>query len=178
MNLSNERIVSGIDISLPESRADVFESEVSKAIGNIYGSKGLLTKTLRSSLIDHFAENMDSFLKIALPFSPDIIVYCKSNYLFLGENMEQELVETACEQFEQTHGYYPKLIIEEKGGLTVIEENEHSLENVFDVYSDQMKISFLSENFGGPHFMSPEQIQFIDNWEVEHYRRKVAKEGR
>lgn len=174
----NERIASGIETSIPESKPEVFESKVSEVIGNIYGSRGLVSKTLRSPLVDHFAENMDSFLKIALPFSPDIIVYCKSNYLFLGVNMETEVVEAACEQFEQTHGYYPKIIMEEKGGLTVIEENERSLENVFDVYTDQMKISFLSENFGGPHFMSPEQIQFIDNWEVEHYRRKVAKEGK
>jgi len=38
-----------------------------------------------------------------------------------------------------------------------------------------MKISFLSEQFGGPHFMSEEQISVIDNWEVEHYRRSVAR---
>ena len=56
-----------------------------------------------------------------------------------------------------------------------IEVNEQSLQTVLEVYTDLMKISYLSENFGGPHFMSPGQIQFIDNWEVEHYRRKVAK---
>ena len=94
-----------------------------------------------------------------------------------GEHLEAELVQAACEQFEETHGYYPKVIIEEKGGLIVIEENERSVKNVQEVYLDQMKISMLSENFGGPHFMSPEQIRFIDNWEVEHYRRKIAKKG-
>ena len=174
----NQHIASGIDISLPGSGPEVFESLTSKLIEKIYGSRGLLTRTLRSSLVDHFSESLDSFLKIALPFSPDIIVYCKSNYLYLGENLEAELVEAACEQFEKIHGYYPRLIIEEKGGLTAVEENERSLVNVFNVFFDQMKISYLSENFGGPHFMSPEQIQFIDNWEVEHYRRKVAKEGK
>ncbi len=87
------------------------------------------------------------------------------------------MVTAACEQFEKTHGYYPKVILEETGGLTAVEENEKSLKNVLDVYLDEMKISFLSENFGGPHFMTPEQIQFIDNWEVEHYRRKVAKDS-
>ena len=46
---------------------------------------------------------------------------------------------------------------------------------VLDVFEDLMKISWLSDFFGGPHFMSPKQIRFIDNWEVEHYRRKVAK---
>jgi len=38
-----------------------------------------------------------------------------------------------------------------------------------------LKISFLSEYFGGPKFMTKAQIEFIDNWEVENYRRKMAK---
>jgi NAD(P)-dependent dehydrogenase (short-subunit alcohol dehydrogenase family) len=37
-----------------------------------------------------------------------------------------------------------------------------------------MKISWLSESFGGQHFMTAKQINFIDTWEVENYRRKVA----
>ena len=89
--------------------------------------------------------------------------------------MDAGALRMACEQFQQARGYAPRVILEEKGGLIVIEENERSLQTVLEVFVDQMKISFLSENFGGPHFMAPEQIRFIDNWEVEHYRRKVAK---
>jgi NAD(P)-dependent dehydrogenase (short-subunit alcohol dehydrogenase family) len=37
-----------------------------------------------------------------------------------------------------------------------------------------MKVSFLSESFGGPRFLSPKDISFIDAWEVENYRRAVA----
>lgn len=172
-----ERIGSGLDVSILGSEAEVYESEASMAIENHYSSRGFISKAVRCALVDHFSESMERFQKISWPFSPDIIVYCKSNYLFIGEHMEAELVKAACEQFEQTHGYYPKVIIEEKGGLIVLEENERSLKNVLEVYLDQMKISMLSENFGGPHFMSPEQIRFIDNWEVEHYRRKIAKNG-
>ncbi len=65
--------------------------------------------------------------------------------------------------------------MEEQGGLIAVEENATSLDTVIQVFTDEMKISYLSESFGGPHFMTPDQIRFIDNWEVEHYRRKVAK---
>jgi NAD(P)-dependent dehydrogenase (short-subunit alcohol dehydrogenase family) len=44
-----------------------------------------------------------------------------------------------------------------------------------EVFEDWMKISYLSENFGGPHFMSERDISFIDNWEVENYRRQISK---
>ena len=176
-NTINERIGSGMDISVPEGEAEVYESEASQAIEKHFASRGFVSKAVRCALTDHFSESMEQYQKIAWPFSPDIIVYCKSNYLFMGENLEAELVQASCEQFEETHGYYPKVIIEEKGGLILVEENERSVKNVQEVYMDQMKISMLSENFGGPHFMTPGQILFIDNWEVEHYRRKVAKKG-
>jgi len=48
-------------------------------------------------------------------------------------------------------------------------------DTVLEVFTDMMKISLLSEQFGGPHFMTGEQISFIDNWEVENYRRSEAK---
>ncbi len=171
----NQRIGSGADMTLPPCDAEAYESEASLAIKKHFASRGLVSRSIRCALVGHFSESKEQYQKIALPFSPDIIVYCKSNYLFIEENMDVDLIKTAFEQFEKNHGYYPKLIVEEKGGLIAVEENERSLENVLDVFTDQLKISFLSENFGGPHFMSPEQIQFIDNWEVENYRRKVAK---
>jgi len=172
----NNRIGSGIENGLPNCDIEGYDSNTAQVIKNHYASRGLISKSVCCGLVDHFSGSKKQYLKIALPFSPDIIVYCKSNYLFLEESMEADQVIGACEQFEQTHGYYPKVIIEEKGGLIAIEENQRSIQNVLDVFLDAMKISFLSENFGGPHFMTPEQIQFIDNWEVEHYRRKVAKD--
>jgi rhamnose utilization protein RhaD (predicted bifunctional aldolase and dehydrogenase) len=174
----NDRISSGMDVNLPECEPELHTSNTSSAVREFYTSKGLISKSIRCALVDHFATSYEHFQKIALPFSPDIIVYCKSNYLFIRAKTEAKQVIAACKQFEETRGYFPRLVMEEKGGLIAIEENQRSLENVLDVYLDEMKISWLSENFGGPHFMSPEQIQFIDNWEVEHYRRKMAKNSR
>ena len=67
------------------------------------------------------------------------------------------------------------MLVEKEGGLIIIEESELSIRTVLEVFTDMMKISYLSEQFGGPHFMTDEQISFIDSWEVESYRRSVAK---
>lgn len=173
--LINRRIGAGIHMSPPANDLEYFDSDISRSITAHFSSRGLISKAVRSDLIDHFSLDREQYQKISRPFSPDIIVYCKSNYLFLEKDMDADQVRIACELFEEDHGYAPRVVIEEKGGLMAIEENERSLQTVLDVYTDLMKISYLSENFGGPHFMSPEQIRFIDNWEVEHYRRKVAK---
>lgn len=173
----NERISCGTNISLPECASEWYASGISSALKEYCTSRGLESRAVRCALVDHFSENQEQYRKIALPFSPDIIVYCKSNYLFVNKMSTADQARSAFEEFEKSHGYYPRVVIEEAGGLIVVEENVRSLEIVFQVFLDQMKISYLSENFGGPHFMSPEQIRFIDNWEVEHYRRKIAKNG-
>ena len=46
-----------------------------------------------------------------------------------------------------------------------------------DVFRDMMKVSFITRSFGGPRSMTRQQIDFIDNWEVENYRRKVSKDS-
>ena len=37
-----------------------------------------------------------------------------------------------------------------------------------------MKVAWYARSFGGEHPMTARQIDFIDNWEVENYRRKVG----
>jgi hypothetical protein len=152
-----------------------YQSKTTSVISNIFTKQGLMSKAIQSPLTDHFLANHERLDNIRIPFSPDIIVYCKSNYLFLEHGLVAAEIAERIGIFKDRHAYYPKIIIEQDGGLIAVEESEKSLETVLEVYLDLMKISYLSEQFGGPHPMTPEQIQFIDNWEVENYRRSVAK---
>lgn len=169
------RIRERRDLSLPDVKMEEYPSETAKLVSEYNTPKGLVTKAFKSSLTDHFTSSREQYLKISRPFTPDIIVYCKSNYLFLEEGLGADGVHDRLKTFEKDHGYYPKVILEEKGGMILVEENEKSIQTVQEVFSDMMKISYLSEQYGGPHFMTDDQIQFIDNWEVENYRRSVAK---
>ncbi len=168
------RIRKGNDLEHPSGKMKQYQSELSSIVSDQYASRKLVSKTFRSPLSDHFAASRDQYQKISRPFTPDIIVYCKSSYLFLEKGMKNKPGDSL-KEFEETRGYYPKVIVEEKGGLIIVEENEKSIQTVLEVFTDMMKISCLSEQFGGPHFMTDEQISFIDNWEVENYRRSVAK---
>jgi rhamnose utilization protein RhaD (predicted bifunctional aldolase and dehydrogenase) len=169
------KIKEGKDLSLPSVGTIPFESALTDSIASYFASRSLLTFSVNAPLISHFSASKNRLELISKPFSPDIIVYCKSKYLFLSPEVKDSDIKGLLEAFESKHGYYPKVIIQEGGGLTVVEENDKSLHTVLEVFLDLMKISYLSKQFGGPHFMTPEQIEFIDNWEVEHYRRKVAK---
>jgi rhamnose utilization protein RhaD (predicted bifunctional aldolase and dehydrogenase) len=171
------RIGEGKDLSLPAAETVERSSEISSEVGRFMKNRNLEVRSFRAPLTDHFCAGRKSYHRISRPFSPDIIVYCKSNYLFLEEGARGEFIDRRLNEFESAHGYLPKVIIEEKGGIIIAEENERNIRTVLEVFLDMMKISYLSEQFGGPHFMTDRQIAFIDSWEVENYRRSVARQS-
>jgi len=139
-------------------------------------SKGLTFQGRNNSLISKFAQSYNSFKSVSTPFTPDVIVYCKSRYLFLERRMLQNADEIAnrMNEFHEINGYYPKVMILQELGLVALGESEKSLLNILDVFEDQMKIALFSRFFGGAHPMDAHQIEFIDSWEVENYRRKIG----
>ncbi|MCF8226976.1 MAG: SDR family NAD(P)-dependent oxidoreductase [Bacteroidales bacterium] len=132
-----------------------------------------------STLHRHFYDDGEQFGKVSKPFTPDIIVYCKSSYLYIEETSNREKliasIDKKLDDFKRKHGCFPRIIVLKDFGLLSVEDNKESAEIALDVYEDLMKISFYSEAFGGPRFMSDTEIEFIDNWEVENYRRKISR---
>lgn len=117
------------------------------------------------------------FDKIAKPFTPDIIVYCKSSYIFIEAESDEEILKQAedeIEAFVSGKGYTPKVLIIKGIGLIAVGDSSRNAQIITDVFTDAMKIAFYAQSFGGEHPMERAWIDFIDNWEVENYRRKVA----
>lgn len=131
-----------------------------------------------SPLAGTFLESAGSFAGISLPFTPDQIVYCKARPLYLEKDDPESVIGECREKlanYERKYGYPPKMVGIKGYGIAAFEDNMKSVETALDIFEDWMKISYLSAGFGGPHFMTDRDIAFIDNWEVENYRRQVAK---
>ena len=146
------------------------------AIRMILSKNGLKTLRVRNnSLIQYYSEHVENQSEIDKPFTPDAIVYCKSNYIFL-KNDENPLTEAEQKitAFIKEFGYLPKVLIIKGIGLVAIGDNAKQCDIILDVFEDALSIAFLSKSFGGPHPMTEEQIRFIDTWEVENYRRSVS----
>lgn len=127
-----------------------------------------------SELSLRFVKDQTGFGQVSIPFTPDNIVYCKSIYLFVDDEKD---IPRYFITFDKKHGYYPKVIAVKGKGLITVEENPKSAQIVLDVFKDMMKVSYLTQYFGGSRPMNQRQIDFIDNWEVENYRRKVSKDS-
>ncbi|MDX1286150.1 MAG: SDR family NAD(P)-dependent oxidoreductase, partial [Draconibacterium sp.] len=154
-------------------------TQVVPAIRAIVSTKGLKTiKVTNSALVEKFNCCSEAFGKISKPFTPDLIVYCKSKYIYIDEVSSPEATieafKSKFEQFVSDNGFAPKVVFLKGIGMLSIGDNAAQSNIIKEVFEDAMKISWLSESFGGQHFMTPEQINFIDTWEVENYRRKVA----
>ena len=162
----------------PVATASIDAELVLPALRMMLSTAGLRTLKLRSNaLTQHYTGYSTRQADIAKPFTPDAIVYCKSNYIFInGETPEAILAqaELVIPAFISQRGYLPKVLLLAGIGLVAVGDTAAQCEIILDVFEDAMKIALWSGAFGGPHPMTQAQIDFIDNWEVENYRRSVA----
>ena len=132
-----------------------------------------------NSLIAKYYQNQQEFHKISHPLTPDIIVYCKYRYLYIEQSSTPERIlesfKGQLERFIKEYNFVPKIIVIKDMGVFAIEDSYAAAESVLDVYEDLVKIIYYSSQCGGTRLLTPDQISFIDQWEVENYRRKVAK---
>jgi rhamnose utilization protein RhaD (predicted bifunctional aldolase and dehydrogenase)/NAD(P)-dependent dehydrogenase (short-subunit alcohol dehydrogenase family) len=131
-----------------------------------------------NTLISKFYQNQQEFHKISLPLTPDIIVYCKTRYLYIEQSSTAEKILDSFRyqlpHFTEEYGYAPKVLIIKDMGVFAIADTYASAETCLDVYEDLIKISYYASQCGGIKFLTPEQVSFIDKWEVENYRRKIS----
>lgn len=182
--------------ALPEGDTAVSETvtDVVPAIRQMLSRSGRGFKTLKvtkNALVDFFIDGCSvtstgsvtdcpgksGFDKIAKPFTPDIIVYCKSSYIFIEAESDEEILKQAEEEIEafvSGKGYTPKVLLIKGIGLIAVGDSPRNAQIITDVFTDAMKVAFYAQSFGGEHPMERAWIDFIDNWEVENYRRKVA----
>jgi rhamnose utilization protein RhaD (predicted bifunctional aldolase and dehydrogenase)/NAD(P)-dependent dehydrogenase (short-subunit alcohol dehydrogenase family) len=152
--------------------------QVLPAIRMMLSGKSLKTlKVRKNGLINFFCDSVENQQKISVPFTPDEIVYCKSNYLFINEEQPEAIVSLAARQipeFEKEYGFLPKIILIKGIGLVAVGDHAAQCDVLLDVFEDAMKIATYAKSFGGTNPMTPSQISFIDTWEVENYRRSVG----
>ena len=141
--------------------------------------KNKVLRIRHNNLHSHFYSSKEDFKKASLPFTPDVIVYCKADYLYIENSESPESIikefQSQLPSFIKKNGYAPKIIMIKNYGIIAAEDTAEAANITLDVYEDLLKISLYSEAFGGPHFLSEDEIDFVDNWEVENYRRKISK---
>jgi len=184
-----DQVLSGINANikkpLPQEAANVSDlvTEIIPAIRMIASPEALKTVKIRNNaLIDHFSVNRAVFNQVCKPFTPDHIVYCKPKYIYLDQVSDSTSVinqfQEAFKSFVADNGYLPKVVMIKGLGLLAIGDNSAETDTILDVFEDLLKIGWLSESFGGPHFLTEQQIMSVEEGVIKASQHKVVSGGR
>ncbi len=180
LNKIDEKITNTIEIeSIPGSDKI---TEIVPAIRAALSAYKLKVGKLRNnSLIDSFLISNEKLGYLAHPFTPDGIVFCGSRPLIVDEGADtsetlNNFKDTLAE-FRANSGYDPKIVVIRGLGVFAPGDNIQAAEVALDVFEDILKIAHYSINFGGPNFMHEADVKFIEEWEVESYRKGLIDKG-
>jgi len=99
------------------------------------------------------------------PITPDHIVYSKS-FPFVGEPQSGSV-----KAFETKHGYRPQ-VVAFGGAVFGVGDSQKSASLALELALDGALVKKLADAFGGINYMTDRAREFIENWEVESYRKK------
>ncbi len=116
--------------------------------------------------------------------NPDQIVYCRAMPLWFplldGETPEQTVqrMSAAVAVYRMDSGFPPNVILVQGMGMFCAGVTRAAACIVRDVYLDAIKVMAGAKQLGGIRPLPLEVQRFVENWEVEAYRRKIAQGNR
>jgi len=99
------------------------------------------------------------------PITPDHLVYAKA-FPYFGEPTAEGVAE-----FVRKHGYPPH-VFRFNQSVFGVSESENGAQLALELAKDGAIVEKLAAAFGGIDYMSDSAREFIENWEVESYRKK------
>ncbi|MEN6664700.1 MAG: class II aldolase/adducin family protein [Phycisphaerae bacterium] len=156
--LRQRYLAAGVAMEIPFA-AEAPKADIDKAIEQM------------SEVLGPQAEHVcveSPFAVAAGPLTPDHIVYMKSHTL-IGQP-----TPAAISRFVKAHGYMPR-VISCPAGVFAVGTSPRNAQLAMDLAQDGALVEQLTAAFGGVQYMTAAAQEFIDNWEVEAYRRQVSQ---
>ncbi len=178
MNKINAKITEKPDfeaIGCPELKTKA--AEIAPMIRMAYSAEGkaFVKYSVNKTVLD-FAASAEAFATLKEPLSPDHIVYCKAEPVYI-EEASAESIKAAFDDVKARRGFLPKIIFVKDVGMFAVGANYKEADTATVVWFDAMKVTTFAKSFGGVRHMAPAMVDFIVNWEVESYRAKVSLAG-
>ena len=103
------------------------------------------------------------------PLSPDHIVYSKS-FPMVSDDPKKEDVDA----YVAANGFKPLVVSVPGRAVFCAGTSLKGANTAAALAMDAALVKQLTAAFGGPHYISERDRRFIENWEVESYRRSMA----
>jgi rhamnose utilization protein RhaD (predicted bifunctional aldolase and dehydrogenase) len=153
-------------------------AEFEKVLGELAAQDGAGAVTVfrRNNAFAALTASRAAFYPVSSAFTPDHIVYAGSDPLFVetGSPGNTAALRVAWKDFTAAYGRTPKTAAVQGMGIFGIGPTEKAARLALELFTDAVKVAYYAAAFGGVRFMSRDQIDFINNWEVERYRSNVS----
>lgn len=107
------------------------------------------------------------------PLIPDQIVYAGSFPLVLNEGDD---VTSAVQQYREARGTSPIVAVVPGQGVIAVGADEKQATTALEVYVDALTVGQAAATLGSVRALDDRERAFIENWEAEAYRKKIAAE--
>lgn len=168
------------------------KNQNSTAAINVIGPalRGLLAEGLNlkvvtlddSDLVLSFVNNSGSSAITAKgPLNPDQLVYCNSYPAWFEFKVDEKPAETVArlrstlKDHHTKTGFPAKVVLVPGIGLFAAGDDYGGAETVRNLYLDSIKVMAGATRLGGISHLSDHARKFIESWEVEAYRKQIAK---
>ena len=174
----------GVVLTLDAVRARELVNTIAPALRALLSSgEALKVVTLDDSPSTmRLAGGSDGEVVTALgPLCPDQIVYCKSFPLWFEDIASGDLVERlthAVGEYQRQYQTLPNVVLVKGLGLFAAGDTWAAADAVRQVYKDAIDVMAGATGLGGVQCLDDRLRRFIEDWEVESYRREVASSGR
>ena len=153
---------------------------IAPALRMLYSGDGMASAVFcANKQVSEFVSDAERFKELMKPFTPDHIVYCKDEPLFM-EPAADYAAEFA--KYAGRKGYPPKIAAIRGLGFFALGQNRNEAFTARDLFLDAIKIAVYTRAFGGINPLTDGLTNFILNWESEKYRANAsltrAKTGR
>ena len=111
------------------------------------------------------------FTPAAGPLTPDHLVYAKA-FAHTGD-----ITHAALDAYRAGRGYAPRVAGVPGKAVFTAGTSLKDTRDVLVAARDAALVAQYAQAFGGPRYLTDQERGFIENWEVESYRRSIAQGG-
>ncbi|MDR3337650.1 MAG: class II aldolase/adducin family protein [Treponema sp.] len=178
LNVIDERIKRRPDLTRDDTEAPAQVRDLGRALCKLAdtaasGGTDCCFEFSRNPEILRLVQDKAAFYPVSSAYTPDHIVYAGSDPLFVEDAL---LIEGAWQAHIDKTGRPPRIVAVKGLGVFSLGASEKTAHDAMELFLDSVKLAVYTESFGGPCFMERDKIDFINNWEAEHYRSKIAAE--
>jgi len=139
-----------------------------------HGCQSRLMQLVPNETAKRLLARKDARSILRMNCTPDVVVYCLAYPLILPARPLGKIA-SAVKRYVATHGEGPRTVLVPGQGFLAVGDSSKALKTTTVVFTAELEITQRALAFGGKKPLTRGQANYINSWEVEHYRRELAK---